>query len=275
MAVRPRVGGAVAVPMVLAVLALLVQALLSGCTAGARQAPVPEVKGTVTVYAPASLTEILTAFAADFELHNPNLTVKVIFGADSEMTQSAMADVASTGTAADPRATVLIVEGRAPLDTLGSLADPSPVTFARNQLVVAIAPGNPKRLVGVGDLARPDLRVVLCAETEPCGTTSAAVLTAAGVKPLAPIRVPDVRTALAQVEQGKADAALVYRTDTRIVDDTVGTLEFAESRAALAEYQAVVLAGSSNAHSAQVFLNTLASTAMAETLAAAGFQVSG
>jgi len=239
MTVRPRLGGAVAVPVVSAAVAalLLAAALLGGCTAGATQAPAPAVKGTITVYAPASLTEILTAFAADFEIGNPNLTVKVIFGADSEMTRSAIADAVSTGTAADPRATVLIVEGRAPLDTLGSFADPSPVTFARNQLVVAIAPGNPKRLGGVGDLARPDLRVVLCAETEPCGTTSVAVLTAAGVTPAAPRRVPDVRTALVQVEQGKADAALVYRTDTRIAGDTIGTLEFAQSRAALAEYQ--------------------------------------
>lgn len=234
---------------------------LSGCvgTPPDRTAPA-RVAGVLTVFAPASLTEVFATLTAAFEQAHSGIDVRLMFGADSDM-----AARASSGFGAD----VLIVEGPQPLAALGAGA---PVVFARNQLVLAIAPGNPKGLAGVADVARADIRVALCAQTEPCGSTSAAVLAAASVSLASPARAPDVRAALARVEQGTSDAALVYRTDSRVAADKVDTIEFAESRAALAEYQGVVLPSAPNRSGAEAFLDFLISAAAQDLLTSAGFQ---
>ena len=47
--------------------------------------------------------------------------------------------------------------------TDGGAAAGEPVVFARNVLQIATAPGNPKGIATFADLAKPDLKVVVCA----------------------------------------------------------------------------------------------------------------
>jgi molybdate transport system substrate-binding protein len=173
----------------------------------------------------------------------------VTFAPDSELAQR---------TAAGPAPDVLAVEGPAPLAAAGSLGPP--VHFAGNQLVLAVPDANPKGVVRLTDINRSDVRVALCTDTEPCGTVTAAVLTAAGVAPPATaLRVPDVRSALTALSDGTVDAALVYRSDARLAGDAVTTVEFPESRAALADHQAAVPAAATNPRAAAAFLAYLTS----------------
>src|SRR6185436_20780796 len=53
----------------------------------------------------------------------------------------------------------------------------TPETFARNQLVIAVRPGNPKQIGSLQDLARAKLAVVICAKQVPCGAAAQASLT--------------------------------------------------------------------------------------------------
>jgi molybdate transport system substrate-binding protein len=148
-----------------------------------------------------------------------------------------------------------------------------PAHFARNQLVLAVPPTNPKGMLRLADLNRPDIRVALCAETEPCGTVTAAVLTAAAVPPPATAtRVSDVRSALKALTDGTVDAALVYRSDARLAGDAVATLEFPESRAALADYQAAIPTSAANPQAAAAFLTYLTSPATTDAFTNSGFQ---
>ena len=43
----------------------------------------------------------------------------------------------------------------------------TPTVFAKNQMEIAVAPGNPKHITTVADLAKPGLIVVLCASEAP------------------------------------------------------------------------------------------------------------
>jgi molybdate transport system substrate-binding protein len=49
-----------------------------------------------------------------------------------------------------------------------------PVVFARNRLVIAVAPGSPVH--SIEDLARPGLDLVICAGGVPCGDYARQVL---------------------------------------------------------------------------------------------------
>src|SRR5258705_14009664 len=155
---------------------------MTGC---APTGPVPPLAGTLTIFASTSLTEAFTSIERGFETSYPSLNVELTFAADTELAHRAAA-----GSAPD----VLVVEGPAPLTQAGTVG--APVRFTRNQLVLAIAAGNPKALGRLADIDRPDVQVALCVETEPCGAVTAAVLTAAGVPaPGSALRVTDVRSA--------------------------------------------------------------------------------
>jgi molybdate transport system substrate-binding protein len=235
--------------------------LVGACGTPPTQGPVGRLVGTISVYAPTSLTEIVNRLAVMFESAHPGIHVQPAFGPDSTFNQRA---AAGSGTP--------IVITQSPVDSAGLAAGTAPVRLASNQIVIAVAMGNPKSIADITALARSDLRVALCAETEPCGATSAAVLKAAEVTVPAAIRVPDVRAARAQVEQGTADAALVYRTDTRAASPKVDTIEFLQSRAAIVQYEAIAPGGRGDAATAKAFLEFLASTAAQDAFGEAGFQ---
>jgi molybdate transport system substrate-binding protein len=171
---------------------------------------------------------------------------------------------------ASPEADVLAVEKEQSLVGVGAAS--APVTFARNQLVVAVAAGNPKGLATLNDLGKKGIRVALCLDSEPCGVAAAEVLKAAKVNVTSPLRSENVRDARDLVERGQADAALVYRTDLRNNDD-VAPLEFARAGQGVVEFQAIPMAKAKNPDMAQAFVAYLASAAGRELLTANGFQL--
>ncbi|MEV4211473.1 molybdate ABC transporter substrate-binding protein [Micromonospora sp. NPDC049662] len=223
------------------------------------------VSGTVTVFAAASLTESFTRIAKDFEAANPGVTVTLNLAGSSalanQITQGAPADVFASA-APKNMATV----------TQAGDADGTPFVFARNQLVVAVPSGNPKGVTGLADLARPGVKVALCAEQVPCGAAARTALTAAGVA-LTPVTLEqDVKGALAKVKLGEVDAALVYRTDARAASADVTGVEFPESARAINDYPIVALKNAPNRAGARAFVAYVRSTPAQAVLAEAGFQ---
>ncbi len=170
--------------------------------------------GTVTVLAAASLTEPLTALADQYEKDHPGVDVRLSFGSSTTLAQQiaegAPADLfASAGTQA--------------LDLLppGAAVKGGRATIARNTVEIATPPDNPGRVTGLADLARPDLAVVLCAATVPCGRAADEVLAAVGVTPHVVSREVDVKATLTKVTLGEADAAMVYHSDVVTAGDAV------------------------------------------------------
>ncbi|MFJ6150586.1 molybdate ABC transporter substrate-binding protein [Micromonospora profundi] len=223
------------------------------------------VTGTVTVFAAASLTESFTRLGADFEAANPGTTVTFNFAGSSalanQVNQGAPADVFAS---AAPRNMTTVAEA--------GNADGTPVTFARNQLVIAVPAGNPKALTGLADLTRRGVKVALCADQVPCGAAARSALDAAGVA-LTPVTLErDVRGALAKVKLGEVDAALVYRTDARAASADVTGVEFPESARAVNDYPIVALKDAPNPAGARAFVAYVRSAPAQVVLAGAGFQ---
>jgi molybdate transport system substrate-binding protein len=223
------------------------------------------VTGTVTVFAAASLTEAFTQLGKDFEASHPQARVTFSFAGSSALAtqigQGAPADVFAS---ASPTNMQTVVDG-------GGVAGP-PVTFARNQLVIAAAKGNPKGIHGLADLTKPGTKVALCAQQVPCGAAASGALGAAHVT-LTPVTFEqDVKAALAKVRLGEVDAALVYRTDARAAAADVDGIEFPESAGVINDYPIAVLKAAPNAAGARAFVDFVRSPAGVATLTAAGFQ---
>lgn len=253
---------------ILSALAVVAVLGLAGCGDGdapAAPASAPGVTGSVTVFAAASLTESFSQIGKDFEAANPGTKVTFSFAGSSQLAtqinEGAPADVFA---AASP-ATMKTV-------TDAGNGDGTPVTFVRNQLVIAVPKGNPKGVTGLADLTRPGVKVALCAEQVPCGAAAKKALDAAGVK-LTPVTLEqDVKQALSKVKLGEVDAALVYRTDAKAAASDVDGVEFPESAGAINDYPMVVLKDAPNKAAAQAFVTYMRSDKGTAVLTAAGFQ---
>jgi molybdate transport system substrate-binding protein len=242
--------------------------LTAGCGSGddtPQAAGSSGVTGTVTVFAAASLTESFTRIGEDFEAANPGSKVTFNFAGSSalaaQINQGAPADVFA---AASPASMKTVTEA--------GNADGQPTTFVRNQLVIAVAKGNPLGIRGPADLARPGVKVALCAEQVPCGAAANKALAAANVE-LTPVTLEqDVKAALAKAKLGEVDAALVYRTDARSAAADVDGLEFPESASAINEYPIVVIAEAPNKPAARKFVEYVRTGKAQAVLTQAGFQ---
>ncbi|OZM82550.1 molybdate ABC transporter substrate-binding protein [Pseudonocardia sp. MH-G8] len=242
--------------------ALVVSACGSGAGDGGSAGP-PEER-TLTVYAAASLTEVFTALEPRFEQARPGVDVVFNFGASSDLAQQIV-----NGGPADVFASANTPTMQTVADA--GLVDGEPAVFATNVLEIVTPPGNPAGVTSFADLARPDLLVVVCAPQVPCGSAADKIEQATGVT-LTPVsEEPDVKSTLAKVTSGNADAGLVYATDVRSAGDDVQGIEFPEAAQAVNDYPIAVIADAPSADLARQFQEFVASAEGREVLASAGF----
>jgi molybdate transport system substrate-binding protein len=159
-------------------------------------------------------------------------------------------------------------ETAAELSRLGVLAG-DPIAFAYNRLAIAVAPGNPLGIAGLSDLADPGLTVVLAAPEVPAGRYTARLLETAGIAVPAASLEPSVRSVLAKVQLGEADAGIVYRTD--LSRGNVTGVEIPDRVNPITVYFAAALRTSSDPDRAVGFVAFLTSPAAQQLLAELGF----
>ena len=97
-----------------------------------------------------------TTIGADFEKSHPGTMVRFSFAGSSSLAaqiqEGALGDVFAS--ADQPNMQKLVQAG---------LTAESPMVFARNDLEIVVAKGNPKHIASLADLARSGLVIVLCA----------------------------------------------------------------------------------------------------------------
>jgi len=252
------------------VAALLAVALAGGLAACAPATPAGNATpsdgpaGTLTVFAAASLKAPFTRLAADFEARNPGTKVVLSFAGSSDLatqiTQGAPADVFAS---ADTRNMNRLADA--------GLVDGAATNFATNVLVIAVPPSNPASVTSFADLARPGIKVVVCASQVPCGTAAEAVEKAAGVR-LSPVsEESSVTDVLGKVVSGEADAGLVYVTDAKSAGDRVKDIPIDGSGGAVNTYPIAKVAPSRNKDLAESFIGLVAGAEGRAILSEAGF----
>jgi molybdate transport system substrate-binding protein len=151
-----------------------------------------------------------------------------------------------------------------------------PVWFATNRLVLVVPRSNPAHLRSVFDLRRSGIKLVVGSPTVPIGSYTRQVLHNLGLTSVLKNVVseePDVRSILAKVALGEADAGFVYVTDARTVASKVRTIALPASSQAKVRYELAVVKSSHGAAAAQAFVRRVLSAAGRKQLLRAGFGV--
>jgi molybdate transport system substrate-binding protein len=144
--------------------------------------------------------------------------------------------------------------------------------FSANALEIAVEPGNPLGIGELGDLADPEVVLVLPAEEVPAGQYAREALAAAGVK-VTPVSLErDVRVALSKVELGEADASIVYASDVVASTGRADGVAIPAEHNVPASYPIATVAEAPNPSAAEAFVAFVLSDAGQEILAAHGFE---
>src|SRR5207244_3451715 len=131
------------------------------------------------------------------------------------------------------------------LQTAGAVTG-TPVVFAKNQMEIAVAPGNPKHIATVADLAKSGVIVVLCASEAPCGKYADQLVEQDNVTLTPKSREIDVKATLTKVASGDADAAIVYVTDVKGASGNVDGVEIPAGQNVIATLPIATLKDSKN-----------------------------
>jgi molybdate transport system substrate-binding protein len=256
------------------VLASVLAAGLAGCATpaspdnpnsaapGSSESPKPA--GTITVFAAASLKAAFTKLAGDFEAKNPGTKVMLSFAGSSDLaaqiSQGAPADVFAS---ADTKNMAKLTDA--------SLVEGPPQDFATNVLTIAVPAANPASIGSLADLARPGVKVVICANQVPCGAATKTVEKEAGIalKPVS--EESSVTDVLGKVTSGEADAGLVYVTDVKAAGGKVKGIDFAESATAVNMYPIAAVRTSRNQALAAAFIAAVVGPEGKTVLGDAGF----
>jgi molybdate transport system substrate-binding protein len=250
-------------PVVIAALAIPLLAACGGSKATTASSSGSSSKSAhLTVLAAASLTDVFTAEDKAYEKARPGTTVAFSFAGSQEL-----AAQVRQGVPAD----VLVTADTKTMDGLKG-ATGTPVIIAKNRLTIVTAPGNPKRITSLADLAKPGLKVDLAAPQVPAGNYAEKVLAAqhVGVKPVS--QETNVRAVLSKVELGEADAGIVYLTDAESAKSKVATVTIPDAQNALASYPAATLKTSKDSSVAADFVAFLTSAQGQQILRDYGFQ---
>lgn len=263
-------GPGAAAVLLAGLLAAGLAAGLAGCAApagngGAGNGTAGDGAGkTLTVFAAASLKGPFSSIAAAFEEQHPGTAVQLSFAGSSDLvtqlSQGAPADVFASADASN----------MVKLQDAG-LVDGTPRDFATNVLTIAVPAANPASISSFADLARPGVKVVICAGQVPCGAATKRVEREAGValKPVS--EESSVTDVLGKVSSGEADAGLVYVTDVLAAGAKVRGVPFAEAAAAVNTYPIAAVGTSRNKDLAAAFIAEVTGPEGQKILTDAGF----
>lgn len=221
------------------------------------------ISGTVTVLAAASLTEAFTTLKDQFEKAHPGVTVKISFGASSDLATQII-----NGAPADVFASASAKNMKQVTDAKDA-ADPS--TFAKNVMEIAVPPKNPANITSVNDLAKSGVKVALCQAAVPCGATALTVFKNAKITVKPVTLEADVKSTLAKVELGEVDAGVVYVTDVRAAKTKVKGIEISPDVNASTSYPIATLTKAPNSAAAEAFTDYVLSADGQAALTADGF----
>lgn len=222
------------------------------------------LRGTLTVFAAASLTDAFEEIGVGFRQEHPDVELSFSFAGSSSLAAQVV-----SGAPADVFAAASSQTMRRVTEAGRALGEPE--VFARNRLQIAVPSGNPAGVEGLDDLAREGIAVALCAPEVPCGAATETLLAAAGVTASPDTLEQDVRAALSKAELGEVDAALVYRTDVLSAGAEVEGIDVPEATQAVNDYPVVALRDAPNPAAARAFVGYVLSPEGQRVLAAAGF----
>jgi molybdate transport system substrate-binding protein len=220
-------------------------------------------QGRVRVSAAASLAGAFSEIAAAFEEATPGADVMLNLAGSSALSQQIL-----EGAPADVYASA----SHAQMDRMVEVGEVAgePRVFAHNRLQIAVPPGNPARVSGLGDFAREELLLGLCEQSVPCGELARQALARADVQSALDTHEPNVRALLTKIEAGELDAGVVYATDVESGARVEG-IDIPAEQNVVATYPIALLMRAPNPRGAAAFVEFVLSDAGRAILSRHGF----
>ena len=223
----------------------------------------------ITVFAAASLSDVLTKIGANFQAQT-GINVEFNFGASSLLAQQIEA-----GAPAD----IFFSADEAQMARLenDNLTDPATrKSILANSLVVIIPNDSALQIKSANDLTNADVKQIALADPKavPAGVYAKAWLEKMQLWPaIEPKVVPteNVRAALAAVASGNVDAGVVYKTDAAISKNVKITYEVPRADGPDISYPMALVKGSLQPDAAKKFLNYLSSKEAGQVFTQYGF----
>jgi molybdate transport system substrate-binding protein len=217
---------------------------------------------TLKVLAASSLTDAFGELGAAYQAANRHVAgVQFEFAGSEEVAGDVhdreQADVLATADSASMNIAAKQISGRR--------------AFAQGTMTIAVAPGNPRHIRQLADLANARLKVVLGGPVVPVGRYAAQVLAKAGVTVRPSSEEADARTVLTRVRTGAADAGIVYVTDMRSAGVSASSVPIPREQNVTATYFAAAVQNSAHGTAARSFVSWLGSPAAVTILRKYGF----
>jgi len=233
----------------------------------AAAAAAPAQRQEVLVSAAASLSGVMEKISLDYEKRS-GVRVVVNTGASNTLARQITA-----GAPVD----LFISADEAQMDVVRSeVVANTRVDLLSNQLAIAVPADRPRTLQSARELTDPVFRRIAVGDSAavPAGVYAKAYLEKLGIWPVVSAKaVPSasVRVALAAVENGAADAAIVYRTDVMAARGAVLALVIPVADGPRIVYPAAVIRSGRNREAASRFLAWLRQAEAVKIFEAAGF----
>lgn len=236
------------------------------CSAGP-----PLFAADLTVFAAASLTDALREIALDYQKPGGDRVVFNFAGS------STLARQIQAGAPAD----LFFSADEAQMNRLqskGEIVEGTRQDRLSNSLVIVVAAENGASVHSPRDLAEPGVRRITLGDPKavPIGVYARSYLAKLGLwEAVAPKVVPteNVRGALAAVEEGNADASIVYKTDALISKKVVIAYTVPLEQGPKIRYPVALVRGAKEPHASERFLAWLASERATKIFERRGFVV--
>jgi molybdate transport system substrate-binding protein len=216
----------------------------------------------ITVLAASSLSGTFTELGQEFESRHPGVSVKFAFDSSATLAQQA-----TQGAPAD----VLATADTDTMDSATSAQATRPQTFATNVMVLATPESNPAHIRSFSDLDKPSVKLVVCVPTAPCGKIGQALLEENHITGTPVSQEVDVKSVLAKLTEGEADAGIVYATDVVAAGRQVSGLPIPGSAKQVTTYPIVALEQSEHPDLAEQFVDLVTGPVGQRVLREAGF----
>lgn len=247
---------------------LLLSVLVAGCTTSSPSvsptaAPTAVPQQTIlTVFAAASLSTAFNDTIKAYEANHTNVVIVPQYaGTQALVTQVQQGAYADVFASASTSYMTTMKNG-------GYMNNSTVANFTKNKLAIIVPASNPANITSMADLAKPGVKLVICAPSVPCGSYTLQVLNKSvanasygpsynsSVMANVVSQETDVNSAISKVALGEADAAFVYKSDVPAsMQDKVTFVQIPDSLNVVVTYPIGVLAQSKDQADAQGFVS--------------------
>jgi molybdate transport system substrate-binding protein len=242
--------------------------LLMGMSLGFVACSAQEDERDLRIFAAASLAESFRALAVAFEAESPGVRVRLHTAGTPQLVlqvrEGARADVFASADETSMNALLQDLRSR-------GMQAASPQVFARNQLGLLVAQGNPLRLTRLEQLNQPEIRFAMAGPQVPAGRYARESLALAGATASSRSDEASVRGVLQKVLLGELDAGIVYTTDLLEDDSSLELVQIPAAHQPRILYPIIALPHAAHPEPAAAFVRFVLSESGQSILRAHGF----